>query len=325
MPAVIETAITVAEETTYATPVLTGDRVFEGLSDSFSREQQVLQSSGFRPRMQAARSDRRKVINMGGEGELELDIMNRGLGRLLQAMLGTVSGPTQIAATAAYETTLQSALEDPNDSYTIQTRRVTAAGVFQYFTHRGSVVTGWSITQALDELAKLNLQFDCQDIVTTDAAAEYNEVAGMTPFCWPDLVVTLDSVATDLTEFSVEAELGLKTDRRFLRGSELKKRPVRQTVPTFTGSISMEYEGNTQYDDWIAGDIIPIVATWTGANIEGAEDFELVVNMPACQYTGESPEMSLDEIGTIALPFDVLDDGTNPAVEITYKSTDTVL
>lgn len=325
MSALTEAAITLAKETVYGTPVVTGDRVFEGKSDSWKRQHQVLDSVGMRPNMQAKRSDRRTIINMGGGADLEFDVMNKGFGLVLQSFLGTVSGPVLVGPVLAFESTHQTALDDPDDSWTVQTRRVSMDGTFRHFTHHGSVVTGWSLTQGLDGHLVAKASYDCEDIETASAAATYAEVASMTPFNWTNMIATLNSVASDVTEFSLGGELGLKTDRRFLRGTHLKKRPKRATVPSFSGKVSMEYEDNTQYDDFVAGAIIPIVATWTGALIEAGHNYELEITLAACQYTGDSPQANIDGVPTVELPFDVLHDGTNPAVSITYKSTDTVL
>lgn len=323
MTAIKDSAIQVGKESTYGTPatLTTG---FEGKADSFQRAQEPLESMGFRPGMHALRSDRRTQTNMGGEGSLEIDVLTKGFGLLLQAMLGSVSGPTQEAATAAYTTTAATTVDDPNDSYTIQVNRVDVGGTQRNFTHHGCVMTGWSLTQEVNGLLVAALNFDFEDVDTSTGAGSSTYPSGI-PFDWTQAVVTLDSAATDVLSFNLEAELGLKTDRRFLRGSELKKQPVRSTHPTFTGSVDVEFEDLTLYADFVAGSIVPITATWTGANIEGAYDYELTVTMAACQYDGESPVANLDDVPTQSVPFKVLHNGSDAAIEITYTSTDTSL
>lgn len=324
MSNVLDSAILVGKESTYGTPA-TLTRAFEGKADSFKRQQDPLESVGFRADMQAKRADRRTMVNMGGAGELAFDIQNKGFGLLLQAMLGSISGPTQQAATTAYKSTAQTTTLDPQDSFTVQVQRPDMGGTTRNFTHHGAVVTGWSITQELDAYAMATLQFDFEDVDTVTGAGTPTYPASTTPFDWTQLVVSLDSTDTDVTSFSLDADLALKTDRRFLRGSELKKQPCRSGVPVFTGQLAAEFEDLTLYNQFVAGTTVPLVATWTGATIESPYPYELKITCAAVQYTGESPEVSLSEVPTQAIPFEVLWDGTNPAVEITYQSTDTTL
>lgn len=325
MASILDVAILVGKESTYGTPATLTD-AYEGKADTYKRVQEYIDSTGFRAGQETMRSDRRVVVNMGAEGSLEIDVLNKGFGLLLQALLGSITGPTQQAATAAYKSTAQSTAADPNDSFTVQIQRVDVGGTQRDFTHHGGVITGWSISQDVGGLLVANMDFDFEDVDTVTAAGTPTYPTSASPFDWTQGSVTLDSVSTDIVSFELNADLALKTDRRFLRTSGLKKQPIRSGMPAFDGTITMEYEGNTEYDDFVAGNIIPIVATWTGAEIENPYNYEVVITMAACQYTGDSPEMFLDgDTPKITLPFKVLDDGTNPAVQIEYTSTDTSL
>ena len=324
MTSVLDTAILFGKETTYGTAVsLT--HAYEGKADSWKRAQERIESTGFYAGMHAKRSDRIVTVNMGGEGSLEFDVQNKGFGLLLQAMLGSISGPTQIAATTAYKSTAATTADDPQDSFTVQVQRTDMGGTQRDFTHHGCVMTGWGLSQEVGGLLVASMNFDFEDVDTSTGGGTPSYPSSSSPFDWTQLVVSLDSVATDVTSVSLDADLALKTDRRFLRGSELKKIPCRMGVPVFTGQIEKEFEDLDEYADFVAGDIIPITYTWTGATIEGSEVFEVVVTMAACQYTGDSPESNLSDVPTQSLPFEVLWDGTNPAVQIEYTSTDTSL
>jgi hypothetical protein len=323
MSSVLDQAILVGKESTYGTAA-TLTRAFEGKADSWKREQNPLESVGFRAGMHTLRSDRRVPINMGGSGEMEMDLLNKGAGLLLQAALGSASGPAQVSTTTAYLQTFESSSGGPADSFTVQVQRVDSGGTLRNFTHKGSVITGWSIAQAVDDFLKLKLSFDFQDVDTATAAGTPTYPASADPFNWSQCSVSIDGGAvSNVSEMEVSADLGMKTDRRFLQSSVLKKRPQRSAVPQFTGSLTTEFESLDRYDEFVAGTIVPIVFTWTGATIEGSEDFSVVVTLAACQFDGESPEASLDDLTTQSLPFRVLHNGTDPAVSIEYKSTDT--
>lgn len=321
----LDTAILFGKESTYGTPVSLTD-AYEGKADSWKREQEVLSSDGFRAGIHTRHSDRRVIVNMGGAGSLEIDVLNKGFGFLGQALLGSVTGPTQQAATSAYKSTMQTTDSDPADSYTVQVQRVGAtSGTVQSFTHHGSVVTGWTISQDVGGFLVANIDFDFEDVDTSTGDGTPAYPSSATPFDWTQVVVTVDGTNTDVSSLELTADLALKTDRRFLRGSALKKQPVRSGIPTFSGTLAGEFLDTTLYDHWVAGDIVPIIFTWTGATIEGAYNYEFKLTMEACQLTGESPEASLEDLPSQPVTFDVLYDGTNPAVKLEYTSTDTSL
>lgn len=323
MTSVLDNAVLIGEESTYGTPA-TLTRGYEAKADGWKRLQEPLESVGMRGGIETMRSDRRIQINMGGEGEIEFDIQKNGLGLLLQAMLGSSTGPTQEAATAAYKTTATTGTTTTPISYTVQIQRIANDLTTQSHTHHGAVIKSWGITQDVGGLLMAKIGFDSEDVdnTTGDGTPAYPTT---TQFHWGQCVVELDSVATDAMSFSVQEDLALKTDRRFLRGDVLKKKPLRAGMPSITGSVQVEYTDDTQYDDWVAGNIIPIIATWTGAVIEAPYNEELKITMAACQYSGDSPQASLSDVATIDLPFTVLDNGTDPAVQIEYTSTDTAL
>lgn len=323
MSSVLDTAIIVGKEATYGTAAV-GTRGYEGKADTWKREQEFLESTGFYAGRQAKRADRRVAINMGGGGSLELDVLNKGFGLVLQAMLGSVEGPTQIAATDAYTITAATTADDPADSFTVQTLRTDMSGAERAFTHEGAVMTSWSLSQEVGGFLVASMEFDFEDVQTATAAGTVSYPAATAPFDWTQVAVTIAGSPVDVMSFELNGDLALKTDRRFLRGSHLKKMPVRSGVPQFTGSMDMEFEDLTQYEAFVAGDPVAVVITYTGAAIDG-ENYEIVITLPAVQFTGESPEASLSDVPKQSIPFEVLWDGSAAAITITYTSTDTAL
>lgn len=328
MTSVLDTAIHVGKESTYGTPV-TPTRSFEGYADSFKRAQDRLESTGFRAGMQAVRSDRVVQVNMGGAGSLEVDVLDKGMGLLLEGLLGSTTGPTQVGATTAYTQVHDSSSTGPSESYTVQVIRPLVDGSTQQFTHHGAKPTGWSISQDSGGLLKLNIDFDFEDVDTDTAAASAAYVASTTPFSWQDAVVTIDSVAFDYaTDFEFTADLSQHVDRRYLKSTApLKSVPVRSGIPEYTGTVTADFSRTDEYADWVSGAVFPISVKWSGATdaIESGYTFEFEVSLPACQWTGESPESSNTALTAQPLPFKALDNGTDPVVTVNIQSTDTAL
>lgn len=323
MASILDNALLVGKESTYGTAA-TLTRAFEGKSDSWKRAQEYLTSTGFRGGMHTRLSTRSVAVNMGGTGSIDVDVQPTGFGLLLQSMLGSVTGPTQQGATTAYKSTFASTATGSTDSWTVQMQRVDSGGTVRSFTHSGCMMTGWKFTQATDGLLGLEWMFDFADVVTSVSAGTPSYVSSL-PYAWTQASATWNGSAIDLTSFELEGALGLNVDRRFLRGSAVKKKPIRASVPEFTGTAEMEFESLTQYAAFVAGTVAPLVITWTGSEIASPYNFELEITLPAVQFQGDSPEVSLDAVPKQSLPFVVLYNGTDAAVTIDYTSTDTAL
>lgn len=316
----LDTAVLLGKESAYGTPVALS-HAYEAQSDPWQRQQAYLESRGFRAGSQGVRSDRRKVVNMGAEGAIQADLMDRGMGFLFQGLLGTTTGPTE-GATGVYTSTHESATEDAGVSYTVQVLRPMVGGALQPFTYAGAVPTGWSISHSVEGLAVLNVDFDAQDEDTATPAGTPTYADGALPFDWTEADITVGGTPVDASEFEFSADLGLKTDRRFIRKNAKKKRPVRQTVPTYEGSISQEFENTDAYDDFVAGSVLDLVATWEGGLIAGSDNFKVTLTLAAIQYEGETPNANLDDVSMQSLPYKVLHNGTDPMVKVELQSDD---
>ncbi len=320
---ILDAAIHIGEESTYGSPV-TPTRSFEGKADGFKTKREPLESVGMRAGMHTVRSDRVVWQNMGSEGTLELDVLNKGFGMILRTLLGTEAGPTQQAATPAYlQTFNSSASASPNKPLTIQIIRPQVGGTNTPFTHHGCITTGWKLSQKVNDFCVLEIDFDSEDVDTSTAAATAAYPANSSPFHWGQCRVQVGGVDFEPRSFEFSADLGLKTDRRYLRNSDLKKQPLRGARPTYAGKLEADFESMTRYDEFVAGTVTSLTATWTGAVISGAYSFLLRLTLPAIQWTGESPEAKTDDLSMQPLPFKVLWDGNNVAVRLEYQSTDT--
>lgn len=321
MAGVLDAQLHVGVETTYGTAV-TPTRSFEPYSDNAKRMQDYLESAGMRAQMETIRSDRRREVNMGGEDSLEFDVMNKGFGMFFRAMLAD-STIAQVGTTTAYTQTHSSTHEASATPLTVQWGRPPISGSVVPFTYGGGMVTSWTLSQSVGDLLKLSLEMDYQDSTTGTALASAAYPASTTPFGWDDASVLVDSTSVDVSSFTLTYDSMLNVDRRFLRGSVLKKQPYRAGVPNITGEIQVEFTSTTQYNTFITGAVIPLSATWTGAAFDGTWTYQLAVTLAAIQYDGDAnPVVSLDDLPRQPLPFKVLDNGTDAAVRIQYRSTD---
>ncbi len=326
MSSILDQVCSVGVESTYGSPETSTVRSFEIKSDTFTRDVEYIQSVGMRRDMQTIRSDRDDTVSLGASGSIECDILNKGQGLLLQHVLGTTSGPTQNGSTTAYKSTFSTDDTGPTGSYTIQISRVDSGGTLRPFTYEGCVATGFNIAQELGSNLSMTIAFDAEAESTSTGEATPSYPSSADPFNYTDCVIAIDgSAAANFTSFSLDGDLGMRTDRRFLAGSATKSQPKRSSVPSYTGNISAEFASLTDYNKFVNGTTFSINASWTGASIESPWSYEFVVEIPVAKYTGSTPVASLDDLTVIDLPFIVLDGGSSAAVTMNYTSTDTSL
>ncbi|MFD7257822.1 phage tail tube protein [Streptomyces sp. NPDC059874] len=320
----LDASIGIGRETTYGT--LSADvEGYEGQADSWKTEREFIESVGFRAGMQTARADRRRIVNMGGEGELSVDVLDAGAGSLFASAFDkeTVTTATGFR-THVFETSATSAAP----SFSAQMVRPTVDGTRVAYKHVGCVATEWSLTAEVENAVNLSVTFDFQDVSHTSdpgqiVAPEYPVEAYA--YDWTRTSMTLKrggvTVPLDVTKLELTGDLGMKVDRRFLRANQLKKKPVRNAIPTYEGTLEGEFSADSLglYDAFVAGQTCSLTVDFVGV-VPGTS---LKVECPAIQFTGESPEAATDELTTHNLPFRVLDpgDGT-PAIKVTYKEDD---
>ena len=325
---ILDAAIMVGLESTYGTPV-TLSRAYEGKADAFKREQARLESIGFRAGTQGLRDDRVVTVNMGGAATVELDWMTNGMGLLLGGLLGSKTGPTQVAATSAYTQVYATTAAAPADSLTMQMLRSELETGTQDYTYHGCKATGWKMSQSNDGLLMLSIDYDFEDSDIATGAGTPTYVANQTPFDWSQAVITLDPDGSpetlDAMDFEFNADLALKTDRRYLRGSALKKEPVRTGIPRYTGSLTIDLEDTQRWSDWTGQTSYPMEVKWTGAQIEAGQNYEVTLRMESIHFTEANPESSITDTSKVTLPFEALYNGSEDMVILTTKSTDTAV
>lgn len=312
---------------TLATPT----RSFEAKTDPAKSKRQQLQSFGMRAGIQGVRTDRRRNINMGAEGSLEVPALNNGLGMLLRATVGDAA-IAQVGATIAWKQTFNSTVNAPNESLTVQVGRppVDPPTAPFPFTYTGGKVTGLELEQSVgdgeDGFLKLKFNMDYQAVTTATAlAAAVYPVADFV-YGWPDLQVTLNGVpmTTDDApmEIKFQSDAKLATDRYRLRRNVKKLKPVRKEVTEYTGSMTGDYVDNTIYTMVEAGAVVPLIWEWEGPTIVGANKNFFRLTMPAVQLIEGDPEVATDDLPKQPVEFVVLDNGVNPSWTIEYQSTD---
>ena len=326
MSSVLDQNFSLGKESTYGTTVSLV-RAFEAQTDEWKRQQDDIDSVGFRPSMQAQGSDRVRSVVMGATGSTTWDMLTKGQGYVLQGIFPTVTGPTQQSATIAYKSTFTTATASPSVYYTAQMQRVDSSDTMRSFTYPGATITKANFSHKVGDNLQLKCDWDAQTEITSVSAGSAATVSSATTWDWTMLAGNINSAEYCLSDVSIDFDLGLKTDRRLMCATSagLKRAPKRAAVPTVTGTLTGEFDALTQYALWTAGTIFQIDLTWTGATIASTFKYTFKLTLPACKFTGETPKSSLSDTTMQSLPFRALWDGTNPVCTAEYTSTDTTL
>jgi hypothetical protein len=321
---ILDTALLVGKEATYGTAA-TLTRAYEAHADAWKFDQAQIDSTGFRAGIQALRSDRSRVVAMGAEGTIECDFLTLGMGLLLDAGFGATTGPTTVGTTGKqYIFTTTSA--EPATSLTVQMQRAKADGGVGVYTFAGAVAKTFKLSQAVGDGLMVAMDFDAQSESTVTAAGTPVYPVGASPFIWADAAMTVNSVSVDSTSFEFNIDHQLNTDRRYLRGSALKRRPRRNGLPVMSGQFEYDYVDDSLQNLYVAGTIVPVSITWTGGIIgAGPATFSATLALAACQLTGDDPQASMTDLTKATMGYRVLDPGTGAAATLTVTTSDAAL
>lgn len=311
-----------AAETTYGTRVAP-TRFLEFDDEGLKLIVERIESRGLRAGNQVLRSDRFVGNKKGASGPVTLDFLNKGMGLLVKHALGsaTITQPDNVNSPTVYEHAHVIA-DMTGLMLTTQVGRPDVGGTVRPFDYVGCKVADWEIVQDLDELAKLILTLDARDEDRTQSLASASYPASAEPFHYGQCGITVAGSTFTPSRFSVRGSNGLKTDRHFLQSSTLKKEPLNADMRDIGGDLAGEFEALTAYERFVNGDVVAIVATWTGDIIEDAFNFKVVVNMPACRFDGETPVVGGPGVLEQPLPYKVLNNGTDEPITITITTSD---
>ena len=95
----LDSSVGVKKQSDFTTPA-TVDRFLEFIDESFDFDRTYYQGAGQRPGSRFPRSRRNVLVKDGAKGDLNLEVPTRGLGTLLELMLG-VATSTKVNQSAA--------------------------------------------------------------------------------------------------------------------------------------------------------------------------------------------------------------------------------
>jgi hypothetical protein len=313
----------IAAETTYGSFVAPA-KFLEFTKESLALKKTTAQSAGIAAGRLLALSSRRVLTRKEVQGSIDLEVTNKGMGLLLQALMGTTVTPVQGGATAAYTQT-HTLASTAGKSLTIQKGVPLTTGTVTDKTFVGCKITSGEFSCGTGEMLTASFEFDGKDCdeSQTLAVASY---ASMSPFHFGQMAVKTGSFGTEtaldgIRKVSCKIERPQDVERFYAGQSGLKKEPIENDQVKISGSLESDYVATTLDDLHTSDGATSLVWEFIGPLIATTYFETFRITLPAIRLD-EGPPV-VDGFGVVKPTFNFvgLYDGTNqPKIE--YISTD---
>jgi len=316
----------IAAESTYGTFVAP-TKFVEFTKESLAFKKTTAQSTGIAAGRQLALSSRRVLTRKEVQGSIDLEITNKNMGLLLQALMGTSVTPVQQAVTAAYLQT-HTLADTAGKSLSIQKGVPLTTGTVTDKSFLGCKVTSGEFSCGVGEMLTGTFEFDGRDCDETQtlAAASYSN---MSPFHFGQLGVKAGTYSSEtaldgIRKVSCKIERPQDVERFYANASALKKEPISNDLTKISGTLETDYVATTLDDLHTSDNATSLVIEFIGPLIASTYYETFRITLPAVRFD-EGPPV-VDGYGVVKPTFNFvgLYDGTNmPKIE--YMSTDTAL
>lgn len=325
----IGSQVGVAPEATYGTYVAPS-RFLQADKVSLKKVKNTAQSNGFAAGRLAPLASGRVVTTRAAAGSIDHEVLNSGMGLLVQALMGTSVTPVQQGATTAYLQTHILA-NTMGKSLTIQAGVPNTSGVVVPYTYLGCKVTGGQFTFDIGKETTAQWTIDAQDVADSQTLAAASYSTNTRPFVGTDMSVKIgatygsEAPVTGVTKAVVKFDRGHNTNRYYFGAGGVKAEPIINAWPKITGTLSADFVDKTVFADRFAADtMFYLVCESVGPVISGTYYNTFRITLPGCFLDGDTPMADTLDVINGQFPFTWLFDGTNlPKIEII--STDTTL
>ncbi|EGX60092.1 hypothetical protein SZN_09226 [Streptomyces zinciresistens K42] len=316
----------IAAESTYGTAVAPS-KFIEFTKESLVLKKTTAQSAGIAAGRLLALGSRRVVTRREASGSIDLEVVNRGMGLLLQALMGTSVTPVQQGAGTAYLQT-HTLADTAGKSLTIQKGVPLTTGTVTDKTFVGCKITSGEFSCGVGEMLTGAFEIDGRDVDETQtlAAASYSP---MTPFHFGQMAVKTGAYGTEtalngIRKMSCKIERPQDAERFYANQAALKAEPISNDQVKISGAIEADYVATTLDDLHTSDGKTSLVWEFKGANIATTYDETFRIVLPEIRLDEGPP--TIDGFGVLKPTFNYvgLYDGTN-SVKIEYMSTDVTL
>jgi hypothetical protein len=302
-------------------------KFIEFTKESLALKKTTAQSAGIAAGRLLPLSSRRVLTRKEVQGSLEMEIANKGMGVILQQLMGTSVTPVQQGVTTAYLQT-HTLASVAGKSLTIQKGVPLTTGTVTDKTLVGCKITSGEFACGVGEMLTGSFEIDGKDCdeSQTLAVASYSN---MSPFHFGQMALKTGAYGTEtaldgIRKVSVKVERPQDVERFYANQASLKKEPIENDQVKITGTLETDYVATTLDDLHTSDGATSLVWEFVGPLIASTFYETFRITLPAIRLD-EGPPV-VDGFGVIKPSFNFtgLYDGTNqPKIE--YISTDVAL
>ena len=308
---------------TYQAPA----KFIEFTKESLVLKKTTAQSAGIAAGRLLPLSSRRVLTRKEVSGSFDMEVSNKGMGLILQTLMGTTVTPVQQATSTAYLQT-HTLASVAGKSLTIQKGVPLTSGTVTDKTFLGCKITSGEFACGVGEMLTGTFEIDGKDCDEgqTLAVASYSN---MSPFHFGQMALKTGTFGAEtaldgIRKVSCKIERPQDVERFYANQAALKKEPIENDQVKITGSLETDYVATTLDDLHTSDGATSLVWEFTGPIIAStfAETFR--ITLPAVKLDEGPP--TVDGFGVVKPTFNFtgLFDGTNQ-VKIEYMSTDVTL
>jgi hypothetical protein len=308
-------------EVTYGTR-LAPTRFLEMVDETFDLNIDRIESQAVRAGAQYLRSDRWNQGKRAPAGSIIYELAYTGFGLELKHCLGAVNSSQPNVGTdpTVWEHTV-TAGDLSTLSMVKQFGLTDIAGTTHIHEYVGCCVASWELAQALDQEARLTVDYIAQDSTEDGQSLATASYPTQTLASAEDLIVSIAGTPYSSKSVSLKGDNGL-ADSRWFVGSQLRKHPISNKQRSIMLTLDSEFVDLTQLNRIKAGGTVAITVFWTGAIISTTRHYALEVTLPACRLDTGAPKFNGMDIVGQPLVFKCLDAGSGP-ISAVYRTTDT--
>ena len=310
------------KETTYGTGV-TVDTFPEFTSESLTWMPEFAQGSGMRVGQRLDYSDRRVLVKEEVGGSFSIELLSKGVGKLIEAAFGGTGSSTLVSG-SSYQQLFTPTTTDPISSYTMQKGiPPLGGGAANPVTFTGMVCTGFELSVDNAALPSLTFNWMGKGYTTATALATASYPTGVEQLSFVHGAVTIGGSVTvptttalgtggtataNVRDINFTYENGLDSEGFNLGAAGSRSRIQALGKRSLTGSMTVEYTGNTLRDAWLAQTDLAIVLTFTTTTAISSGVFPTFqVTIPLVRLEGDIPQTNGGDVVTQSIDFTALD------------------
>jgi len=323
-------SVIVAAQSVWDTPATTGWREIEVSSDGHKTRAKPMDYKGIRSATGAKTARNWRQVIEGGDGTIEVPGFSNGLGILLAPFFDTAVSALHSGGTLAHDQTFTWGPEGPPANKNITTvvrREQRTAGTLDDYKYPGGRGVQLDVTQDVDANLLFKLVYDYRKPIRANLSSpSITQVEADLIYNWADATIELDGSAACVDSFNLSLPTGIDVGDKCIKQGDNRHTPMRKGTPEPTGTLKWKYDDPGYYDAFISGEPMPLTATWVGpVAIESSTYPSLTISLGAIRFTGEDPEISVDEATMQNLPFEILDNEEDPVVQFVFVTSDAAL